>query len=131
VNLPVQLTPHLHRQLFEDLEKKQEKDEISKFKNFIIMTKICEKQEKSSKQEKKTKFTPIFLKEEEELYFKQSSLNYHFALKNQYTEDSSFLNLEKNLKVSRLVMVIKRKNIKDILKEMTSIYDDSVPEKKK
>eukprot|EP01080_Neovahlkampfia_damariscottae_P001422 gene1422-12042_t len=94
VNLPLQLTPHLHRQLFEDLEKFQDKNEYSKFKNFIIMTKIQEEKEGHLKKEdlKKSKFTPIFFKEEEELYYKKSFLNYHFNLKNQYTEDFSNLN---------------------------------------
>ena len=128
VNLPLQLTPHLHRQLFEDLEKFQQKDDLSKFKNFIIMTKISEEKEGhlNKKEEKKSKFTPLFFKEEEEIYYKKSFLNYHFALKNQYTEDFSHLQFEKNLKISKLVMFIKRKEIKGILDEITKIYDDSV-----
>lgn len=131
VNLPINLAPHLHQQLFDEIKDKQDKGELSKFKNYIIITKTYEEvdqNETKENTEKKKKYTPLFYKEEEELYYEESFFSHFFPIKNKYNEDSIKIDLQKNIKCQRCIMVVKRKVIPSILEKMKKIYDDIVNE---
>jgi hypothetical protein len=127
VNLPVSIAPHLHAQLFEEVEEQQKTGALSKFKYYILMTKVYEETDEKSdeKKQKVKKFNQQFYKEEEELYYNESILSYAIPIKNRYSEDSIQIDFQKNVKYQKMVMVVKRKSIADILKKMKETFDDA------
>jgi hypothetical protein len=120
LNLPLELFPHLHETFFEGIEEEQKNEKITKFSYYLIITKVYFVDRKEDGKKKKLEIN--FFKPEEEIYYDEASFKYTFPIKSTYSDN--VVSLQQSLKVMRLIMVINKSKIPEIIKKINSEFTE-------
>eukprot|EP00005_Dracoamoeba_jomungandri_P008875 CAMPEP_0174277000 /NCGR_PEP_ID=MMETSP0439-20130205/60691_1 /TAXON_ID=0 /ORGANISM="Stereomyxa ramosa, Strain Chinc5" /LENGTH=306 /DNA_ID=CAMNT_0015369281 /DNA_START=1 /DNA_END=921 /DNA_ORIENTATION=- len=128
LNIPPQLAPHLHGNLFQELidaahdaEAEGRSGDEFKFQNFLMLTNVLTPADKGSQPQKRSKtgMEYFYCKPEDEVYEKHSSLHFKFpVLHNGFT---SKWTLEGMMEESKVLLIIPQHKIKTILQEITAL----------
>eukprot|EP00761_Pharyngomonas_kirbyi_P003328 gb/GECH01003332.1/.p1 GENE.gb/GECH01003332.1/~~gb/GECH01003332.1/.p1 ORF type:complete len:281 (+),score=92.68 gb/GECH01003332.1/:1-843(+) len=117
LNMPYQLAPPLHFNLFKDINSLASEREDLRFENFLIFTKVYSEDVKRNG--KKVKMEQLYFKPEDEIYHKHASAWFRFPIMNR--EHSSGTKISEKIKQERLVMIINKSVIPLILDELKQL----------
>lgn len=129
MNLPPQLLPHLYDGLFDEIswatedEPTEDLRKSFRFKYYVLMTKFYKKvapSEKGSTSTSNDNEDVIYLKPEDELFYKLSLWSFTFPLQNQQPAPHEL----KNYRLMGIVMAFEANKVPKFRKQLRSLIDE-------